>query len=126
MRMSLSIALTLLIATMAVPAAQADTPLGERIIAQENAKDVALLPTPRTAVQQIIAQERGRQADARLFGPSNAAPVQIVGPADGFDVGDAGIGGAAALALALLAAAAVAVRSSSRRQGSAGAASAGN
>jgi len=125
MRKALSIALILLIATMVVPAAQADTPLGERIIAQENAKKV-LQPTPRTAVPQIIAQERGRQADARLFGPSNTAPVQVVGPADGFDVGDAGIGGASALALALLAAAVLAVRSTNRRQRSAGAASAGN
>lgn len=126
MRKALSIALILLIATMVVPAAQGDTPLGERIIAQENAKKIVLQPTPRTAVPQIIAQERGRQADARLFGSSNTAPVQVVGPADGFDVGDAGIGGASALALALLAAAVLAVRSTNRRQRSAGAASAGN
>jgi hypothetical protein len=126
MRKALGITLVFLIATTAVPAAQADPPLGERIIAQENAKGVVVRPTPRSAVQQIVLQERGRQADARLFGPSNNPPVQIVGPPDGFDLGDAGIGGAVALALALLAAAAVAVRNGNRRQGSAGAASAGN
>lgn len=126
MRKALTIALVISLATVAVPAAQADTPLGERIIAQENAKDVVLQPTPPTAIQQLIAQERGRRADARLFGPSNAAPVLIAGPADGFDMGDAGIGGAATLALALLAAAAVAVRNNNRRRGSAGAASAGS
>ena len=121
----LSIALILLIATVAVPAAHADTPLGQRIIAQEDATDVVVRPTAPTAVHPIVAQERGRQTDARLFGPANAAPVQIVGPADGFDVGDAGIGGAVALALALLAEAVVAVRGN-RHHESAGAASAGN
>ncbi len=126
MSKALSIALGLLIAVMAVPAAQADPSAIDRLIAQEAAKGVVLEPAPRTAVQQIIAQERGRHSDARLFGPSTLAPVQIVGPPDGFDLGDAGIGGAAGLALALLAAAALAFRNSGRRQRAAGVASAGS
>ena len=126
MSKALSIALGLLIAVMAVPAAQADPSAIDRLIAQEAAKGVVLEPAPRTAVQQIIAQERGRQSDARLFGPSRLAPVQIVGPPDGFDLGDAGIGGAAGLALALLAAAALAFRNSGRRQRAGGVASGGS
>ena len=116
MRKVLSIALILFAATIAVPAAQAEKdPLGKRIIAQENAKDVGHQPTP-TSVHPVLAQERGRHADARLFGPANAAPVQVFGSRDGFDLGDAGIGGAAALALALLAAAGVALRSNRRQE----------
>jgi hypothetical protein len=126
MSKALSIMVVLLIAAMAVSAAQADTPLGERIIAQEKAKDVDVQPTPQTAVQGIIAQERARHADPRLFGPSSAAPVQVVGPPDRFDVVDAGIGAATALALALLAAAGMAVRSGNRRRGTPEAVSAGS
>ena len=218
MRKGLSIALIVAITTIAAPAAQADTPLGQRIIAQENAMDLAGKPTAPTyglgaaddtaaaealgarsealnqeyglgsaddtaaaealgtrsqalnqkyglgaaddtagealgarsealnqeyglgaapdtaaaeargtrseaAVNPIVAQERGRTQDTRLFGPTGAAPVQVVGPADAFDLADAGIGGAVALALALLAAAGTAARGY-RRHGSAGAASA--
>lgn len=126
MSKALSIALGLLIAVMAVPAAQADPSAIDRLVAQEAAKGVVLEPAPRTAVQRIIAQERGRHSDSPLFGPSTLAPVQIVGPPDGFDLGDAGIGGAAGLALALLAAAALAFRNSNRRQRAGGVASAGS
>jgi hypothetical protein len=125
MRKGLIITLIVVIATVAVPAAQAAEPtLGERIIAQEDAKQVDPRPVPQTAIERIVAQERGRQADARVFGPANAGPVIVAGAPDGFDVGDAGIGGAAALALALLAAAAVALRNGNRRRRSTGVASA--
>ncbi len=111
MRKALSIALMLVTATIAVPAAQADPPearpLGEQIIAQERAKNVA--PAPMTAIQQLVKQERARAGDPALFGPAST-PVQIVGPADDFDVRDAGLGGAVALALSLLVAAAFALR----------------
>ena len=126
MSKALSIMVVLMVAVVAVSGAQAGTPLGQRIIAQEKAKGVDLRPTPQTTVQGIIAQERGRHADLRLFGPANAAPVQVVGPPDGFDVGDAGIGAATALALALLAAAGIAVRNGNRRRGTPEAVSAGS
>jgi hypothetical protein len=135
MRKSLIIALVALIVGVAAPAAQADPTLGERIIAQEKAKHVVIpylshgegvvagedgIPAPLTAIEQILAQERGRHADSRVFGPAQSAPVLVAGPADGFDVRDAGLGGAATLALALLVAAAVALRSSRRREATAG------
>ena len=125
MRQSLSITLVALIAGLAVPAAQAAEPtLGQRIIAQEKATQVVVRPAPETAVERIIAQERGRGADARLFGPSTPSPVLVAGSSDGFDLGDAGIGGAATLAVALLAAAAIALRNGNRRRKATGAASA--
>ena len=120
MRKSLIISLISLIAAVAVPAAQADPTLGERIVAQEKAKHVVLQPAPQTAIGQILAQERGRHADSRVFGPAESAPLLVASPADGFDVRDAGIGSAATLALALLVAAAVALRSSRRREATAG------
>ena len=88
---------------------------GEGLVASEDG-----IPAPLTAIEQILAQERGRHADSRVFGPAQSAPVLVAGPADGFDVRDAGLGGAATLALALLVAAAVALRSSRRRQATAG------
>ena len=120
MRKSLIIALVALIAVVAAPAAQADPTLGERIIAQEKAKNVVLQPAPQTAIERIVAQERGRHTDSRVFGPTQSAPVLVAGPADGFDVRDAGIGGAATLALALLVATGWALRSSRRREATAG------
>ena len=78
------------------------------------AKNVVVQPAAPTPVQQIIAQERGRQRDAGLFGPSSSSPVLVVGPADSFDVRDAGVGSAATLALALLVAAGIAVRGTRR------------
>ena len=80
-----------------------------------NARDSARATQP-TPVERIIAQERGRHGDPRIFGPSESAPVQIVQVPGGFDWGDAGIGGAAMLALALLAAGGMALRHESRRQ----------
>jgi hypothetical protein len=118
MRKSLIIALVAFAVSVIAPAAQADPTLGERIIAQENAKDVVLRPAPQTAVQRIVAQERGRHGDSRIFGSSPTAPVLVAGPADRFDVRDAGIGGAATLALALLVAAAMAMRANRRRESS--------
>jgi hypothetical protein len=135
MRKSLIIALVALISSVVVPAAQADPTLGQRIIAQEKAayralmlrsealnqkyglgkaKKVVVQPAAPTDVQQIVAQERGRQRDAGLFGPSSSSPVLVIGPADSFDVRDAGVGSAATLALALLVAAGVAFRGTRR------------
>lgn len=94
MRKALSIAIVLSIAVVTASAVQADP----------------------TTVQRIIAQERGRHADSRLFEPAGFAPVQVVGRPGGFDWRDAGIGSAAALALALLATAGVALLRDSRRQ----------
>jgi hypothetical protein len=120
MRTTLIIALISMIAAVAIPAAQADPTLGERIVAQEKAKNLVLRPAPQTAIERIVAQERGRHTDSRVFGPAQSAPVLVAGPADGFDVRDAGIGGAATLALALLVAAGWAMRSSRRREATAG------
>ena len=192
MRKALSIALILLAATIAVPVAQADPTLGERIIAQEQATgpaeplgarsealnqkyglgtagnaaaeaalearsealnqkyglgtagnaaaeaalearsealnqkyglgtagEAAAAPqaVQPTAVRQVIAQERARAGDPAIFGPP---PVQVVGAGDGFDLRDAGIGGATALVLALLASAALALRSNRRHSVSTG------
>jgi hypothetical protein len=125
MRKSLIIALVALIVSVVAPAAQADPTLGERIIAQEKAKDVVLQPPPQTAIQRIVAQERGRHADSSVFGPSDMAPVLVAGPSDGFDLRDAGIGSAATLAFALLVAAAAVLRAN-RRRGSVEAAAAGS
>jgi hypothetical protein len=96
---ALSIALGVAIALMGASAAQAGTP--ERPTAE---RQVAL-PSAPSSGQQIVAQERGRRSDPRLFTSSGPAPVQVVGPADGFDVRDAAIGGAAVLAFSLLVAA---------------------
>lgn len=108
MRTTLSIALILLTTTISVPAALADPPEVRQVTS----------PTPQTAVESIIAQERAREGDPALLGPSRA-PVQIVGSSDEFDLLDAGIGGVTALALALLATAALAFRSNRRRTASA-------
>ena len=125
MRNVFTIVIALVIATTAAGVARADDSSEiQRIIAQEKAKGLVVEPTPRTAVQSIIAQEQGRHSDPRLFAPSGSTPVQVVGPTDGFDFGDAGIGGAVALALALLAAAAATLRNSSLRQRVGGEASA--
>jgi hypothetical protein len=58
--------------------------------------------TTPSPVQRIIAQERGRSRDPRLFGVPASTSIQIVEPG-GFDWGDAGIGAAVAVALMLLA-----------------------
>ena len=72
-------------------------------------------PAAPTAVQRVIAQERGRQADAGLFGPSSN-PVLVAGPSDDFDLRDAGIGGAATLSLVLLVSTAFIFRAVRRRE----------
>jgi hypothetical protein len=124
-RKALSITLIVLVATVAAGTAEAAEPtMGERIIAQEKAKQIVRRPAPPTAIERLVAQEHGRAADARLFGPSASGPVLVASAPDGFDVGDAGIGGAATLAAALLAAAAVAFRNGNRRRRASGAASA--
>jgi hypothetical protein len=71
-----------------------------------------------TAVERIVAQERGRKGDPLVFGlPQQArASVRIVERPGGFDWGDAGIGGAATLALVLLVAGGAALRHDNRRQ----------
>jgi hypothetical protein len=110
MRKTLSIALVVLVALGATATAQADSPQLRSTIAAENADSSAT----RSPVGQIVAQERGRSSDPRLFYPSGPAPVQVVGPADRFDMRDAGVGAAAVLALTCLAASAFALRGSRR------------
>jgi len=128
-----SVALILLIATLLVPAAQADdwwagdrqtgldpaiaTAIRDRAETGQELRGVGSQPQPgqRTAIQQIIAQERARNRDLRLFDASDPAPIQIVQTRDGFDMSDAGIGGATVLALVLLGTAAMAVRNGNRR-----------
>jgi hypothetical protein len=105
MNKALSIALGVVLALAAAATAKAD-PLA-LYVASEDAQ-VTVSAKEQGSGGQIAAQERGRHSDARLFQPSSDAPVQVVGPADGFDVRDAAIGGAAVLALALLAAAGLA------------------
>jgi len=71
-----------------------------------------------TAAERIIAQERGRRGDPLVFGVTQPEPavVQIVQRPNGFDWGDAGIGGAATLALGVLVAGGAALRHDNRRQ----------
>ena len=119
-----SIGLILVLAAFAVPAAQAD-PNELRNLTSPNAfavqaDDPAELrhissPKAPTAIDHIIAQERARAGDPALFSPSQV-PVQVVDSREGFDLGSAGIGGAATLAMALLAAAALSLRNSNRRR----------
>jgi hypothetical protein len=70
-------------------------------------------------VGSVRAQESGRRGDRRLFESSQSQPVIVAGPADRFDLRDAGIGAGVAFALALLIAAALVLRSSSRKETSA-------
>jgi hypothetical protein len=91
----------------------------DRIIAQEQRFDPErtqpkqrAVPEP-SMVDRIIAQERGRALDFGL----RERPVLVTAAADdGFDWGDAGVGGAAVLALALLATAGLAFRSGRRQR----------
>jgi hypothetical protein len=105
MSKALSLGLGFVIAAAAAAPAPAQSSV-ERLIAQERAKGLISKAEP---VPQIIAQEQGRRADARIFGPQRPAVVQVVRRSGGFDWGDAGIGGAAALGLAFLGAAGVAL-----------------
>ena len=114
MRTTLTLAVSLLAAWLVVPAASAQDTAIDRLILQEQAH--GLQSTPPSLGQRIIAQERGRHADARVFGSLPPAPVQVAAAPDGFDYADAGIGGATVLALGLLAGAAVAVVTASRRR----------
>ena len=109
MRKTLSIALVVLVALGATSGAQADPPQLRSTSVTSTTASATLSP-----VGQIIAQERGRGSDRRLFYPSGPAPVQVVGPADRFDMRDAGVGAAAVLALTCLAAVAFALRGSRR------------
>jgi hypothetical protein len=105
--LSMAIATAFAIAAVAIPV----TPAAAAINVRDSAR--ATQPTP---IERIIAQERGRHGDPRIFGLSERAPAQIVQVPDGFDWGDAGIGGAATLALVLLMAGGAALRHESRRQ----------
>jgi hypothetical protein len=111
-----SIAVVLVIAATAVTAAQAQDPAtGQRIIVQEQAKGHGQ-PMSEAPGHSILAQERGRHSDARLFNPSGTSPIVVAGPRDRFDLADAGIGGATALAVTLLVAAGVGFRHTTRRR----------
>jgi hypothetical protein len=120
-----SIAVALTIAATAATAAQAQDPTpSQRIVAQERAKGLVQSAT-QAPVHDILAQERGRHSDPRLFQPSGPAPILVAGEPDRFDLSDAGVGGAAVVAVALVAAA-LALYASGRRQRAVGASSAGS
>jgi hypothetical protein len=90
-------------AATAAAGAQAQTsPVGQ-IIRQEDNKAVAREATVLSPVDRILAQERGRHNDPRLFDGASPPVIQVVGSADGFDWGDAGIGAGTAVVLVLLA-----------------------
>jgi hypothetical protein len=107
----------------AVSAALAVLSLGiPAAAARGEPKNVAPFAAPGihhpTAVDRIIAQEDARPRDPAIFGTGLPEPtvVRVVQEPDGFDWGDAGVGGAAALALVLLVAGGSALRHTSRRQ----------
>jgi hypothetical protein len=114
MRKAHSIALAVVVALVAAAPAQADPPEARPFSTPGTAEQMVAPATTQGPGQQILRQERGRSSDPRLFHSPGSAPVQVVGPADGFDLGDAVVGGAVAAALALLAAATV-VFTGSRR-----------
>jgi hypothetical protein len=110
-----SVMVGLVVAATAAQAALAqDSATGQRIVVQERATGISGT-TPRATGTTIASQEHGRRADRRLFEPSSGTPILVAGSPDGFDVADAGIGGAAVLALALAIGAGVALRAGSRR-----------
>jgi hypothetical protein len=104
-RTSLTIAIAIVVVAVVVPVAAA-------------AVRTSTQPSQPTPVQRVIAQERGRHGDPRIFGtfPLPAPQVEIVQVSGGFDWGDAGVGGAATLALVLLVAGGAALRRASRSQ----------
>jgi hypothetical protein len=112
MRKALTIAISLLVALTAASVARAQSPVA-RIIAQEDNKGVAAASVQPSVVDRILAQDRGRHNDPRLFEGAGPTIVQVVGPAEGFDWNDAGIGAGAAFALSLLAAGTFALRRAS-------------
>jgi hypothetical protein len=109
-----AVAVVTFLATPAAAEPKDDTPF---VAATSRSSTITTQPS---SVERIIAQERARHEDARLFGPPQPASVQIVEQPGGFDWGDAGIGGAATFALVLLAAGGIALRQESRRQGAHG------
>jgi hypothetical protein len=92
------------VALAAVAPAAADPPM----TAQERGELATFQSGQQGPGQQIIAQEKGRIRDSRLFYPAAGQPVQVVGDPDRFDLQDAAVGGAATGALVLLAAAGLA------------------
>ena len=102
-RISLTTALAIVVVAVVVPVAAA-------------AARTSTQPSQLTPVQRVIAQERGRRLDPRIFGTFPLPQVTIVQASRGFDWGDAGIGGAATLALVLLAAGGASLRRVSRSQ----------
>jgi hypothetical protein len=98
--------LVLAVAAIAAPAAHAQASVWQ-LIEQERARghDVGTSGVPVRAkadpVQAILAQERGRQFDQRLFA-TPAPSIQIV-ESGGFHWSDAGIGAGTAAGLMLLA-----------------------
>jgi len=107
-----AIATTLAVLAVAAPAAAAT---GEPKNAAPSVAAAIRHPTP---IDRIIAQEDARREDPAIFGTREPKPsvVRIVERPEGFDWGDAGIGGAATLALVLIVAGGAALRHESRRQ----------
>jgi hypothetical protein len=102
-----SIALGVVVVLAAAVPAQADPWWGGADGADDSVSALVAPSTAQSSGQQIVLQERGRHADRRLFHPSVAPAVLIVGPPDRFDVRDAAIGGAAGIVLTLLSVAAL-------------------
>jgi hypothetical protein len=77
---------------------------GERIVddwfRDNEVRSAAIEPSP---VDRIIAQEQGRVRDPRLYDGADRAVIQVVGPGDGFDWADAGLGVGAGISVVLLA-----------------------
>jgi hypothetical protein len=117
--------LTTIVAGLAVAiagasGAQAQSSPIDQIIRQEDSKGVAAVSVSAPAVRpDDRAGPLGVGRDAVVSEPGTSLrpddrpgplgiglvePIQVVGPGDGFDWGDAGLGAGAALALALLAA----------------------
>jgi hypothetical protein len=124
--MKRSIIIALGLAALAAPVANAGAPArlspAQRIIARESRGGHVAGPAQeqqRSPVQHIIAQEdAGRMTLLRrhaVTAQATPAPVVVTVAAGGFDWGDAGIGGAAAVALVLLGAGGVVLIRDGRR-----------
>ena len=122
--MKRSIVIVLGLAALAAPAANADSraPLypGYRIMANRGHVVPAAQPRQLSPVERIIAQEdAGRMTLLRrraVTAQATPAPVVVTVAAGGFDWGDAGIGGAAAVARDILGAGGVVLVRDGRQQ----------
>jgi hypothetical protein len=97
MRKAHSIALAVVVALLAAAPAQAASPSPHdptvgKIVAQEQVLLGSQQNAGKSTVDRLVRQEEGRGGDPRLFASAGSAPVLVVGPSQGFDVGDAAVG----------------------------------